>query len=99
MTERLQNVSAGSDPLIFEKGAKMVLYSTDCPKCTVLEMKLTQADISFTKITDKNKMAELGFRSAPMLEYCGQYFNFHDAMNLINTMIEEREDVYRSEIR
>lgn len=67
----------------------MILYSTGCPKCKVLEMKLKDAGISFTKITDEVTMNTLGFQSAPMLEYEGRYLNFHDAMHLINDVKEE----------
>ena len=76
----------------------MILYSTGCPKCKVLEMKLAQAGVSFDKITDEKKMEKLGFQSAPMLEHDGRYLDFHDAMDLVDSIIEEQEDANQPEI-
>ena len=50
-------------------GEKMItLYSTHCPRCRVLETKLTQKNIEFNVVTDVNKMESLGIQSVPILE-------------------------------
>ena len=46
---------------------KVVLYTIDCPKCLVLEKKLTNKKIQFNSIKDKDLMIELGFTEVPML--------------------------------
>lgn len=66
----------------------MVLYSTGCPLCKTLEMKLNQAGVSYTKITDTEEMEQLGFQSVPVLYAKGKYFTFSEAMNLINAMMK-----------
>lgn len=67
----------------------MKLYSTECPKCKILEKKLNSKHISFEKITDfdYNKMKEKGFNFAPILENdVGVLMNFSDANKYINSL-------------
>ena len=64
----------------------MILYSTGCPLCKTLEMKMSQAGVSYTKITDAEEMERLGFQSVPVLKAKGKYMNFSEAMDLINAM-------------
>lgn len=54
-------------------------YTTHCPKCRVIEKKLTQKGIRYTEISDMEVMKKLGFSSAPMLEVDGKVYNFGDA--------------------
>lgn len=43
------------------------LFSTNCPRCKVLETKLKQNDIKYEVETDINTMLGLGIKSAPCL--------------------------------
>lgn len=60
------------------------LYSTNCPKCFVLEQKLKAEDIAYELITDADLMIEKGFTSAPMLEVDGTVMDFKGAIDWIN---------------
>lgn len=60
---------------------RVVLYSTKCPKCNVLEKKLTAAGVEYAVSYDVNEMAKKGFRSAPILEVDGELKPFKDALN------------------
>ena len=62
----------------------VVLYTTGCPKCKVLETKLNQKGIEFETITDLDIMNEKGFMEAPMLEVDGQTMNFVAANTWVN---------------
>ena len=66
----------------------IVLYSTDCPRCKVLEKKLGQKNIDFiiNKNTDDimNVAHKTGFISAPLLEVDGQVMGFEQANQFIN---------------
>lgn len=67
----------------------MKLYSTECPKCKILEKKLLNKNISFEKITDfdYDEMKEKGFNFVPILEIDnGMLMNFSDANNYINSL-------------
>lgn len=60
---------------------QVILYSTHCPKCHVLETKLKQLSIDFKLIDDVDLMESKGFMEAPMLEVDGQIMTFGEAVN------------------
>lgn len=64
---------------------EVILYSTNCPKCHVLEKKLANKKIDFNVITDEDIMLEKGFMSAPMLEVDGNVMDFKEGNIWINT--------------
>lgn len=62
----------------------VVLYTTGCPKCKILEKKLEQKNIDYEIFDDVDKMLEMGFQSVPLLELKGEYMNFTQALEWIN---------------
>ena len=64
----------------------VILYSTNCPMCNVLEKKLRHKDIAFDEINDVEVMRSKGFLSAPMLEVDGNIMNFKEAIDWINSL-------------
>lgn len=66
----------------------VVLYSTGCAKCRVLEAKLKAKKIEYKEVTDMNIMESKGFMSAPMLEVDGETMNFTGATEWINKLKE-----------
>ena len=58
----------------------VVLYSTNCPKCKVLEKKLDSIGVDYTVVTDEDLMISKGFSSAPMLEVDGNIMDFGNAV-------------------
>lgn len=71
----------------------MILYSTGCPLCKTLEARMQKAGVSYTKITDEDEMEKLGFQSVPMLYAKEKYWNFSEAMKLIDSIIKEGGDL------
>lgn len=65
---------------------KVVFYTIDCPKCRVLESKLSAKGVSFEECRDIEIMQEKGFENAPMLEVDGTAMNFGDAVKWINNL-------------
>lgn len=61
----------------------ITLYSTNCPKCKVISMKLDQKGIQYTVNTDVETMLAKGIKSAPYLEVDGQLYDFIQANNWI----------------
>lgn len=61
----------------------VVLFSTKCPKCKVLETKLKQSNIDFEEINDVDLMVQKGFKSAPILEVDGIAYGFKEAVEWI----------------
>lgn len=63
---------------------KVVLYSTHCPRCNVLEKKLQQKNIQYEEINDVEIMMAKGYMSAPMLEVDGVSMDFKEASDWVN---------------
>ena len=63
----------------------VVFYSTHCPKCSILEKKLKQANIEYTENNDVNVMLAKGMTSAPNLEVDGKLMGFTEAVEWINS--------------
>lgn len=63
---------------------KVILYSTHCPKCSVLESKLKEKNIEFKEVNDQQIMLDKGFMSAPMLEVDGEILKYADAMKWVS---------------
>lgn len=70
---------------------KIILYSTHCPMCNVLEKKLQMKNIEYDICTDINEIRKLGFLSAPILKVDDDYYTFKEANILLNN-IEETKD-------
>lgn len=61
----------------------VTLYSTNCPKCKVLESKLNQHGVDFNVNHDVELMREKGFDFLPKLEVDGIIYNFKEAVDWI----------------
>ena len=68
----------------------MTLYTTNCPKCVVLEKKLNNKNINYDKVEDIEKIMEIaneqGINTAPILEIDGEFLDFSHANTYINNM-------------
>ena len=58
----------------------ITLYSTGCPKCNILERRLTNDKINFTISDDIDKLIEMGFQNAPILQINDQFIEYGEAM-------------------
>lgn len=63
---------------------EIVMYSTNCPKCAILEQRLKEKGVAFEVHTDVDEMLALGFQSAPMLKVGSQIMGFVDAVKWAN---------------
>jgi len=70
------------------------LYSTNCPKCHVLETKLTQKGVKFDTITDFDVafLRDKGFMSAPVLQVNDEFMDFSKANGWINNSDVSNDD-------
>ena len=62
----------------------ITLYSTHCPQCRALEMKLDKVGIEYEVCDDIDFMNKMGFSSAPVLETPDGVFNFSQAIKWVN---------------
>lgn len=62
---------------------QVVLYTTHCPRCKVLEMKLKDKNISYVENTNIAEMRKLGIVSIPYIKVNEKLFNFNEALKWI----------------
>lgn len=67
----------------------IILYTTHCPKCRVLETKLKAKQIQYIEVTDEAIMQEKNIEFVPMLEVDGILMSFATANNFINNYTNE----------
>lgn len=63
---------------------EVILYSTHCPKCIVLEKKLNQKNVNYVEVNDVDIMQEKGFLQMPMLEVDNIMMDFVEANKWLN---------------
>lgn len=64
---------------------KVILWSTHCPRCKVLTIKLQQKGVVYEEIDDVEQMKAKGFQEVPKLELAdGTVMNFKEAVDWIN---------------
>lgn len=61
----------------------IILYSTGCPKCTILKRELDKYSVNYTTKSDVDEMISLGISSAPALSVDGKIMNFNDAVRWV----------------
>lgn len=61
----------------------ITLYSTGCPKCNLLERRLTNDKIEFTVSNNIDKLIEMGFQTAPVLQINDQFVEYGEAMKML----------------
>lgn len=62
----------------------ITLFSTGCPRCSVLHKKLDAANIDYTVNHDMNEVMAQGFMSAPVLKVDDNYMDFGQAIKWVN---------------
>ena len=62
----------------------ITLYTTHCPKCKVIELKLKQKNIPYDICEDVSEMQKLGIMSAPAIAVDGEILNFNKSITWIN---------------
>ena len=64
----------------------VIFYSTHCPKCKVLEMKLKQKNVQYVENDNVDEMLAQGIKSAPCLSVDGEMLQFADAIKWVNKL-------------
>lgn len=59
---------------------KVILYTTHCPMCKALKMKLDKCNIQYEECDDIQLMISKGFNRAPVLEVDGKALSVKEAM-------------------
>ena len=64
---------------------QIILYSTGCPRCMVIQKKLTEKNINYTKVTSEEDILALGVKEVPILSVDGNLMGFKNAVEWINS--------------
>ena len=67
---------------------EITLYTTHCPRCKVLETKMSNAHIKFHEVTNIDEIQKLGIMSVPMLKVDGKIMDFATANAWINKEVK-----------
>lgn len=70
----------------------ITLYSTGCPKCSILEKRLTNDGISFNVSNNIDKLINMGFQNAPVLQIGDSFIDYANAMKLLKVFEEVERD-------
>ena len=62
----------------------IILYSTGCPKCSILKKKLEEKKIPYDIVTDIKEMITLGINEVPVLSVNGELMSFSNAVKWVN---------------
>lgn len=62
----------------------ITLYSTGCPRCTVLKKKLEEKGVKYATVTDIDEMMDLGIQSVPVLVADDKVMQFTEAIQWVN---------------
>lgn len=62
----------------------IILYSTGCPKCSILKKKLEEKKIPYDTVTDIKEMISLGINEVPVLSVNGDLLPFAKAIKWVN---------------
>lgn len=63
----------------------VILYSTGCPRCSVLKRKLSENNIMYIESDDVEQMYSLGIQSVPVLFVDGELLDFSKAIAWVNS--------------
>ena len=63
----------------------IVLYTTHCGKCEVLQKKLNLKNIVYEVVEDIQVISSKGFTSMPVLQVQGKYYEFAEAVKYVNS--------------
>ena len=63
----------------------VVLYSTGCPRCSVLKKKLEEKGIKYTENNSVDEMLALGIMTVPVLGIGDELKNFTESIAWLNS--------------
>lgn len=63
---------------------EVILYTTGCPKCKVLEKKLGSKGVQYSVISNEEEIVSTGFLSLPILKVDDTFMSFTEAVSWVN---------------
>jgi len=67
---------------------EIILYSTHCPRCWVLERKLNDKGVSYNTVDSEEEILSMGIEEVPVLSVDGELMEFSKAVQWVNALEE-----------
>ena len=68
---------------------KVILYSTHCPKCIILQKKLDMAKVNYDTVEDVDEIVKTGMLSVPLLKVDdGDIMDFPTSGKWVNNYVD-----------
>jgi len=64
---------------------EIILFTNDCLKCKILKEILDREKIKYTIEKNLKEIIDLNFKTIPILKFKDKYYNYLEAVNLINS--------------
>lgn len=64
----------------------IILYTIGCVNCDKLEERLRKNNIDFDISRDVDRLIEMGYKNAPILQINDNYYEFVDAMKMLGKL-------------
>lgn len=64
---------------------KIILYTTHCPQCKLVEMLLNKNNLEFEENTNIEEMKSLGITSVPVLSIDGKLYDTRAAVSFLSS--------------
>ena len=64
----------------------VILYSTGCPRCKVLETKLKQKNVEYIECSDIRELERKNITTVPCLGIEGEILDFGAAVKWVNSL-------------
>lgn len=65
---------------------KIILYTTHCPMCLMLERKLKEKNINYTEISDIEEIKKANIKNVPVLKIGEELMDSYNAMQWIKNI-------------
>lgn len=66
----------------------VTLYSTNCPKCKIIEAKLKQLGFEYKVITNIEEMKTLGITTAPVMCVDNKKYDFNNSIRYLKEVAD-----------
>lgn len=63
----------------------IILYTTGCPRCTVLKKKLDEKGVEYEQNTNTEDMLAVGIDEVPVLKVNDKLLNFAEAVKWVSS--------------
>lgn len=64
----------------------IILYTTHCPMCLMLERKLKEKNIEYTEISNIDEIKKAGVKNVPVLKVDNEMMNSYSAMQWVKNI-------------